>query len=208
MNRKFCTVAIGLAIAAFSGLANAQFSLPSVPGMGGGSAKTSSVSAESLVKNYVVGTKLVMNSNAKFFAALGLKDKAAEQELQANKLTEGATSSGLEDAAKVQTESSKALADEMNSKQVVFTAEGKKTYALGVLDLVSGIKSYIGMASDVKSFKPSVTSLGASAGAAIYVAKSLPNDITNLKDTLARSIAFAKANKIELPADATSALPG
>lgn len=205
MNRNFYAVAFGLAIAAYSGISCAQFSMPSIPGVGGGS-KASSVTAEGLVKNYVSGTKLVMNSNTKFLTALGLKELSEKQALASKNLTEGATSSGLEDAAKVQTESSKAMADAMDSKQVVLSAEGKKTYTLGLIDLAGGIKSYLGMASDVKGFTPSLTSIGASAGAAAYVVKSLPSSITSLKDTLTRSIAFAKENKIEVPADATSVL--
>lgn len=205
MNRKFYAAAFGLAMAAYSGLSFAQFGLPSLPGMGGG-AKASSVTAESLVKSYVVGTQLVMNSNAKFLSAVGLKDQSEKQALASKNLTEGATSSGLEDAAKVQTESSKAISDAMDSKKVVLTAEGKKTYALGLVDLALGLKSYLGMTSDVKGFKPGLSSLGASAGAAVYVAKSLPDSITSLKETLTRSIAFAKENKIEVPADATSFL--
>jgi len=207
MNRKFYVAAIGLAITAYSGLSFAQFSMPSIPGVGGGSgASASSVTAESLVKNYVVGTKLVMNSNEKFLLALGFKDQAAKQELAANDLTMGATSDGLEDAAKVQTESSKLLAETQTGEKVVLTAESKKTYTRGLIDLAGGIKSYIGMASDVKGFKPSLSSFGASAGAAVYVVKSLPDSITRLKDTLAQSIAFAKENKITVPPDATGIL--
>ena len=84
----------------------------------------------------------------------------------------------------------------MNSDKVVLTAEGKKTFALGLLDLAGGIASYAGMASDVQNFKPSMTSLGSSAGAAMFVVKSLPKSMTDLKDTLTRSVAFAKKNDI------------
>lgn len=147
-----------------------------------------------------------MNADAKLLEALGLKEQAAKEELAAKNLTEGATKGGLEDAAKVQTESSKALADAMTGNKVAFTADAKKNFTQGLGHLAGGIKSYIGMSSDVKSFKPGLGSFGGAGAAAVYIAKSLPDSITGLKDTLTRAIAFAKENKIQVPDDATSVL--
>lgn len=181
----------------------AQFgSLTGALGGGGGS----SVSADSLVKSYAAGTQLVMSSDVSLLKALGLKEHAEKEELAAKNLTQGPTTAAFEDAAKVQTETNKAMADAMGAKKVTLSAESKKDYARGVVDLVKGIKSYAGMAGDVKNFKPGISSFGSAAGAALYVVKSLPGSLSSLKDTLKRSIEFARENKIELPADATSVL--
>lgn len=182
----------------------AQFgSLAGALGGGGGG---SSVSADSLVKSYAAGTQLVMSSDVSLLKALGLKEHAEKEELAAKNLTQGPTTAAFEDAAKVQTETNKAMAEAMGAKKVTLSAESKKDYARGVVDLVKGIKSYAGMAGDVKNFKPGISSFGSAAGAALYVVKSLPGSLSSLKDTLKRSIEFAKENKIELPADATSVL--
>lgn len=197
---------LGIAIATTSSASFAQFGgITSALG-GGKTSSESSVTAEGLVKSYVGGAKQVMGADVNFLRALGLKDQADREELAAKNLTEGATSSGLEDAAKVQTESSTAMAEAMAAKKVTMSAASKKTYTLGLVELTKGIRSYMAMSSDVKNFKPGLTSLGASAGSAMYIVKSLPDSITNLKDTLQRAIAFAKENKIEVPADATSLL--
>ncbi len=207
MKKTIMVSILGVAIATASGASFAQFS-----GIGsalvGGKATSggSSVSPEGLVKSYVGGTKQVMSADVNFLNALGLKDHAAREELAAKNLTEGSTSSALEDAAKVQTENSAAMAEAMSGKSVTMSAASKKKYALGLVDLTKGLRSYMGMSSDVKNFKPSPTSLGASADSAMYIVKSLPDSITNLKDTLMRAVAFAKENKIEVPADATSLL--
>jgi hypothetical protein len=203
MSKRLIGTVLGLTIATLSMPSFAQFgSLGGALGGGGGS----SVSADSLVKSYVTGTQLVMSSDASLLKALGLKEQSEKAELGAKNLTQGATTAALEDAAKVQTESNKALAEAMGAKKVTLSADSKKDYARGVVDLVKGIKSYTGMAGDVKNFKPGISSLGSAAGAAIYVVKTMPGSLTNLKDTLKRSIDFAKENKIELPADATSVL--
>ncbi|AYH46125.1 hypothetical protein [Azoarcus sp. DN11] len=187
----------GVAAAQFGGLANA---LP------GGSKSAGGVTAESLVKSYVSGTKYVLASDAKLLSALGLKDQAAKSELQANNLTEGATVGSLEDAVKVQTESSKQLAEGFDNSKVALDAEGKKAFTLGLVDLAKGITSYSNMSSDVSKFTPSATSIGGAAGAAMFVVKTLPDTSTNLMNTLKKAVAFAKENKIEVPKEATSLL--
>lgn len=206
MRTKIIASVLGLAITCFSGAAFAQFG--GLAGALGGktAAAGGSVSAEGLVKSYVGGTKQVMSADVNFLKALGLKEQAEREELAAKNLTEGATSSGLEDAAKVQTESSAALAQAMADKKGNMTAEGKKQYTAGLLDLAKGIRSYMGISSDVKNFRPSPTSFGGAASSALFVVKTLPDSLINLKDAMARAIAFAQENKIEVPPDATNLL--
>lgn len=204
MKKNLIGTVLGLAVVTFTSPAFAQFG--GLAGALGGKSGGDSVSAESLVKSYVAGTQLVMSSDVSFLKALNLKELAEKEELAAKNLTQGPTSANLEEAAKIQSESSKALGETMDAKKVTMSADSKKDYVRGVVDLVKGIKAYTGMSADVKNFKPSVSSFGSGASAAVFVVKSLPATVSGLKDTLKRSIAFAKENKIELPADATSVL--
>lgn len=204
MSSKFFGTALVLAIATFSAPSHAQFG--GLANAMGGSSNSSGVSAETLVKSYVGGTGLVMSADVKLLTAMGFKEAAEREELAAKNLTQGPTLTALQDAAKIQTDNSKTLEEGMLDKKNAVSADGKKLFAAGVVDLVKGIKSYAGMSADVKGFKPSVSSLGSAAGAAAYVVKSLPGTLVNLKNTLKRSIDFAKENKIELPGDATSVL--
>lgn len=192
-------------------LAMVTLAAPSYAQLGGlgnalGGGGSSSVSAESLVKSYVGGTQQVMSADTYFLKALGLKEQAEKSELAAKNLTTGATVSGMQDAAKVQSESSKALETAMGGTKVAISAEGKKWYAQGLVDLVKGLKTYAGMSGDLKGFKPSVSSLGSGAAAAAYVVKSMPDTLSGLKNTLKRSVDFAKENKIEIPSDVNSVL--
>ena len=203
MKSKLLSIALLATIAALSTASFAQ--LPSFKNPLGGNSGDS-ITAEQLVKKYVGGTQNVMNADVYMLKALGLKDQAAKEELAAKNLTEGSTSAGLEDAAKVQTESSKALAEKLGEKNVVLSADSKKQYSLGLVELVKGIRDYVGLASDAKGFKPSLTAMGGAASAAVYIVKSLPGSTSNMKSTLGKAIDFAKQNKIEVPADATSLL--
>ncbi len=205
MKRHFIKYMIGATSIILANSAFAQ--LGGLGGLGGSKAGNSGgVSAEALVKSYVSGTKSVHTADAKLLSALGLKEEAAKAELQANNLTEGATASALEEAAKVQTENSKAIAAKLDGQKVALSAEGKKEFTSGLVNLAKGIKDYTNMSSDVKSFKPSMTSVGGAASAAMFVVKSLPDDTTNLIGTLKKAVSFAKENKIEVPKEATGLL--
>ena len=131
MKRTFIKCIIGATAIILANSAFAQLG-----GFGLGKSKSDNgggVSAEALVKSYVSGTKAIHTADAKMLSALGLKDEAAKAELQANNLTEGATASALEDAAKVQTENSKAIAVKLEDKKVTLDAEGKKNSPLACL---------------------------------------------------------------------------
>lgn len=204
MNKKLLEVLACLAVSTIATSAFA-FNLPAVPSATGGAAASGGASAEQIVKKYVGGTKNVISADTNMLKALGLKDQAAKSELSAKTMTEGATSDALEDAAKVQTESSKAIEAKMTGEKVVMDAASKKQFANGMVDLASGIKQYIGMSSDVKGFKPSVSSVGGATGSAIFIAKSLPTSTSNLMGTLKKAIEFSKANDIAVPKEASEA---
>lgn len=204
MKKSISVMLLALGMAAVTPVAFGQFG--GLQKLGLGSGGSSSISAEDLVKKYVSGTKNVMGADVLMLQAVGLKDAAAKEELAAKKLTEGATSSSLDDAAKIQTESSKALSDKFTENKVVLSAEGKKKFTQGLVALAKGISDYTGIGGDVKNFKPSPTSVGSAAGAAMYVVKSLPDSSSRLMTTLKHAIAFAKENKIEVPSEATSLL--
>lgn len=193
-----------LLIVAVSGVASAG--LPGLDKLTGGSGSgSSSVSSDQIVKKYVGGQKSVLKADAKMLAAVGLKDQAAKAELQAKNLTEGATTGALEDAAQVQTESSKALSDKMSGEKVVMDEESKKQFSAGMADLGKGIAQYVGMSADAKGFKPNAAALNGSTASAAYVVKSLPGSISALGATLKKAIEFSKANDIAVPKEATDA---
>jgi len=209
MKTKFVTVILGMALLGASGVACAQFGGlgGKLTGVTGGS--SSNVSPEAIVTKYVGGAQSVNKADVKMLRAVGLKEEADRAELQAKNLTEGATQGALEDATKVQTESSKALQDKFASGKVEMDEKSKKQFADGMADLGRGLLAYVGMSKEASGFKPAPTSIGASALSAAYVVKSLPDSIKTLGSTLKSSIDFAKTNNIPVPkeaADATSAI--
>jgi hypothetical protein len=205
MNKKLVMTALGLAIATLATPSFAQFGgLGKALGGGGAATAGSNVSAESLVQSYVAGTNQVVKARVNLLTALNKKDLAEAEALAAKNMTEGPTKASLEGVAQLQTEDNKAFAAALKDSNVVLDDNSKKLYAAGLVDLVKGIKAYTGMAGDVKNFKPSLTSIGGAATAAVFVIKTMPGTLSTLKETLQQSIAFAKANNLPVPAEATS----
>lgn len=203
MKSSYVKAISGIALVLASGIASAQLggfakSL-GVGGSGGGA------TAEQIVAKYVGGTQSVMRADANMLAAVGLKDEAEKAAVQAKNLTEGATKNSLEEAAAVQTASSKALEEKLSGKKIEMDAASKKQFADGLVDLAKGVVQYVGMSKDVSGFKPSAASLGNAAGSALYVAKGLPDSIKGLGHTLKTAIDFAKANNIPVPKEANDA---
>ncbi len=199
---KLVVATAGLVALAVSGTASAQ--LGGLGKLGGGSS-SGSVSSDQIVAEYVAGDRSVLSAQGNMLTAVGLKDEGDKAALESKNLTDGATKDNLEEAGKIQTDSSKALQDKMNDKKVVMDANAKKQFGQGLLDLSKGIILYVNMKKDVSGYKPGISSLGASALSAGYVVKSLPGSIVNLGTTLKAAITFAQSNNIPVPKEASDA---
>src|SRR5882757_5444747 len=179
--------------------------MPSIPGFGGKSSGGPDlmVSQTSLVTSYVAASKDVLTSQSKMLQALGLKDQGAKAQAEADALNSGATTVNLESAASVQSESSKALSDALKASVPNLDAESKKTYALGLGSLASGLNKYTGMRSNIDGFN------GGLAGASVlqapklrsgaYIVKTFPGNMQRLTETMKNAVAFARAHGIEVP---------
>jgi hypothetical protein len=204
MKRNIITAILGVAILAASGLASAQLGGFGKLG-GGGNSGGAGPTADQIVSKYVKGTQSVMRANANMLSAVGLKVEGEKAALQAKNLTEGATKDSLEDASKVQTESSKALEAKLGGEKFKMDEASKKQYGEGMVDLAKGIIQYVSLSKDVSGFKPTLTSIGGASGSALYVAQSLPGSVKNLSQTLKMAINFSKANGIPVPKEANDA---
>ena len=202
--KKWIGLVMATALIAVSGVAHAQFGGLASSFLGG--SQKGGISAEMIVQKYVQGSKDVMTADVHLLKALGLKEQADKEALAIRNLTEGATASGLKDATKVQTESSKAIAARMQEKNIVMDEQSKQVYTTGLLHLAKGVIQYTSLLGDLKNFEPSVASIGTAGNAALYVGQSLPESSTSLLNTLKNAVTFAQQNQIEIPKEATDLL--
>ena len=150
-------VLCSLLAAAFTvpGVALAQFSMPSLPGMGGsksGGGAQADLSGQqaSLVKNFIGANVDVLKANAKMSDALGLKKEAATAEAEAQSLSTGSTvdKDSASKAATVVADTGGAIEAKLAEKPVL-DAAAKANYAQGLVSLASGIVRYTGLGKDV-----------------------------------------------------------
>ncbi len=187
--------------------------IPSFGGLGSKLAGGGDLAGQqtNLVKSYAAGGKAVLSSQSKLLEALGLKDQAATAQATANALGDGATAQNLQDANKVQSDSSTALSDALKNQNATLDAQSKQTYTQGLVLLASGLIKYTGMKQDVAGFSkglagPGALQAGSKLQAGAYIVKTLPSSISNTSSTLSSAVSFAKSHGIEVPPDATAAL--
>jgi hypothetical protein len=211
MNKGIAAVAVLAVLAGTPIIALSQ--IPSFGGLGSKLGGGSDLSGQqtNLVKSYAAGGKDVLSSQSKLLEALGLKDQAATAQATANALGDGATAQNLQDANKVQSDSSSALSDALKNQNATLDAQSKQTYTQGLVLLASGLIKYTGMRQDVAGFSkglagPEALQAGTKLQAGAYIVKTLPGSISNTSSTLSSAVSFAKSHGIEVPPDATAAL--
>lgn len=192
------TAAVLVSTASYAQFGNLIGSSASAVTGGGGS----SVSVKQITENYIAGSKQIVSAQTNLLKAVDQNVKVDEQAAIVRNLTSGATSQQIEDADKIITERNAALKEAYSQKGLVLDAKAKKQFALGMKDFALGVISYVKLGVSVKGFSPSASDIG-SAGTAIAIAKSVPTDISNLKDTFGVIYDYAKSNNIPLPKEAT-----
>jgi hypothetical protein len=212
MKKLLVTAALAVAAAAPT-VVLAQFSMPSIPGLGksGGSTAGADVvgQGDALVRNYVAANKEVLSANGKMLAALGLKDKAAAADATVNSMSGGATEGNLSEGNKVVADSGGAIAAEL-AKKPVLDASAKAVFAAGLANLVNGSIKYVGLGKDVKDMGTSLKGASplqlAKLSSAAWVVSKFPGAASELYDTLKVAIKFAKEQNIPLPANTGDAM--
>jgi hypothetical protein len=211
--KKLVASALIAFAAAAPGLVQAQFSMPSIPGMGksGASAPAADLSGQqdALVRNFVAANKDVLTANSRMADALGLKSAAAASQSQADQMGSGATEGSIKDANKVVADTDGAIAAEL-AKKPVLDAAAKAKFGEGLVHLVSGTTKYAGMGKDVTSMVDGIKNASplqmAKLSSAAYVVSKFPASASDLAKTLKAAMDFAKEQGISQPANAQDAL--
>jgi hypothetical protein len=204
--KRLIAIAVLTASAAAPTALFAQFSMPTIPGLGkpaGGAPADLGGQQDSLMRNFSSA------NNATMAEALGLKDQATSAQTAANALTEGATKDNLSDANKAVADTGGAIAAAM-AKKPELDAASKATFATGLVSLLSGVTRYVGLSSDVKNMSMGLK--GASPmqmpklGSALYVVSNFPSSASQLSKAVQNATAFAKENGIAVPANSADAM--
>ncbi len=213
MNKLQTAIAASLLALGASTAAQAQFSLPSIPGVkslgSGAPAVDLSGQQDGLVRGYVSANKDVLEANGLMAGALGLKQEAATAQATSAALTDGATKGNLEDSNKAVGELSAKVAAAMASKPVL-DEQSKAQYSKGLLLLASGVAKFTGVGKNVSNMGSSLKSVSPmqlpKLQSAVYIVSNFPTSMTNVGGALQNAISFAQSQDIPVPASANDVL--
>ena len=201
MNKIRVLILLSAFCAVFAEPSSAQFGNLLGGLKGGGS------SPESLVKGYTEGAQMVLKAQERLLTAVGKKEEAAKAALQAENLTKGATEQSLSDAARDQSANSQILQESFNAQGTTMDAQSKVVYAQGLGLLGKGTARYLALVPEARGFKPTIAAVSpGTLQSAAFVAKTLPDNATNLQGTLSAAVKYGQSQGVEVPADATAAL--
>jgi hypothetical protein len=173
---------------------------------------------DGLVNSYVGSAQQISQAQIRFAKALGLKDEAAALKAETKALGSGSVSAS---SIKKQQARSKALDEKIAEKMATggeLTGEGRKMFASGLLPYSVGLAAGAVMSAEAKNFGESVESYVKDSSLmekmkvmkkvkpGLYVASSMPDYLKKLGSTSKAILDFAKANKIEIPKEASDAL--
>jgi hypothetical protein len=163
-------------------------------------------SATQIIEQYVASSKQVLSSYGTLLDAVKDKDGAAKIQAHSKNLTSSMTSNQIDESSVIISESNKKFKDELS--KVTLDADSQKKFNSGAVSLGIGALSYLKVALQVKGYRPSPNDISI-AGPALEVAKNIPGDMVNLKNSVLSVTDYYKTRNLPLPKeleDATSAL--
>ncbi len=175
----------------------------------GGASSTSSgpdmgAQQDQLVRTYVAAGKDVSTANDHLANALGIKTRAINDAATSDSLA----AKDIEAQDKAISANAAAVSEALKSGATLKDSEAKAKYAKGLLFLATGMKKYTDMSKSAQGFSSGLSSVNpmqlTSLQSGVYVAKSLPTNVSNLSSVLKSAIDFATKNGVEIPKEATS----
>jgi hypothetical protein len=163
-------------------------------------------SATQIIEQYVASSKQVLSSYETLSEAVKDKDGAAKFKAHSKNLTSSMTSSQIDENSEIISEFGKKFKDDLS--KVTLDADSQKKFNSGAVSLGIGALSYLKVATKVKGYKPSLNDVSI-AGPALEVAKNIPGDMVNLKNSVLAVTDYYKTRNLPIPkemGDATSAL--
>jgi hypothetical protein len=204
--KKTLVLSLAAALLATAPLSHAQFGNLLGGAKSGSASSGADLSGQQdlLTRSYVAAGKEVVTANGHLLSALGINAESVNAAATADSLS----AKDIEAQDKAVSAGAAAVSEALKSGASLKDGEAKTRYAQGLLHLAVGLKKYTDMRKDVQGFSSSVSSAsplqlpGLQSG--IYVAKSLPSNVSNLGTVLKSAVDFARSNGVEVPKDATS----
>jgi hypothetical protein len=203
MQNKFLALCAVAAIFANPGIAQAQ--------VGNGGATYSDVTGKNawadFTPRFVTGTLDAMAAQASMMTALGLAEQAASVTAQAKDLNRDTAPGTVESIMGARAKAAQALSAKLAMPGLTLDDAKKGQFGADIDALARAIKLYEEISTDLPWMKTQLRGAGAKGRTGLFVAKSIPDYIRDMKVELATAVTFAKANKIDFAPEVNTLLP-
>lgn len=203
MQNKFLALCAVAAIFASPGIAQAQ--------VGNGGATYSDVAGKNawadFTPRFVTGTLDAMAAQASMMTALGLSEQAASVTAQAKDLNRDTPPGMVESIMGARAKAALVLNAKLATPGLTLDDAKKGQFGADIDALARAIKLYEEISTDLPWMKTQLRGAGAKGRTGLFVAKSIPDYIRDMKAELATAVTFAKANKIEFSPEVATLLP-
>ena len=211
---------IALALATtFAAPAHAQFG--KLKDLAGGGSSSSSSSAapseadqEALVRRFAASQSHSLQAQTSFAKAFGLAEQVQLLEAERQALSSGSVNVDQMKKSVSVSEAAQAAIDERVAAKPELSAESKKHYSDGLVELAASAVEGQKLSGEASTFANGMKNLGATQLATVgrklaagaWVAKESPGYLKGLYSSSKAALTFARASKIKVPGNAESML--
>jgi hypothetical protein len=202
MQNKFLALCAVAAIFANPGIARAQ--------QGSGTIQFDATSRNAwsdFTPRFVTASLDAIGAQASMMTALGLNEQAASVTAEAKALSRDTAPGTIETIMAARASAALALAAKMATAGQALADVKKSQFGADIDALARAVKQYEEISTDLPYLKVQLRGAGAKGRTGLFVAKSMPNYIRDLKQELAGAVAFAKANNIAYAPEVNALLP-
>ena len=202
MQNKFLSMCAVAALVATPALVQAQ--------VGNGGATYSEVNNKTMMAEFmpkfIGASRIAIAAQASMGTAIGMGEQAAALTTQASELKLDSAPGIVEKVMDARNAGALAVNAKLASAGLVIDAAKKPQFGADIEDLARTIKQFEELSIDLPYMKTQLRGAGAKGRTGLFVAKSLPGYVKEMKAELAAAAVFARANGIALAPEVNAQL--
>jgi len=181
-------------------VANAQFNLPSIPGIGGSKNSAPAEDPAALVANVRNSMSSFVNAKIGLIEAMGGSDQVAAQKQLLEGLKKGDAAASKEDLETIVSldKATNEMLAKKTAENAKLDAQNKAAASKAMLQYVSGLVSSKKVINSISGLTKNPMALLGNLGAVTYLAKEMPSMVSSGASTTSTLFTYLGANGVDI----------
>jgi len=199
-NHHIIKLALASTVIAFSTAADAQFGMPSLPGIGGSKNSAPAEDPAAVVANVRNSMSLFVNAKIGLIEAMGGSDQVAAQKQLLEGLKKGDAAASKEDLETIVSldKATNEMLAKKTAENAQLDAKSKAAAGKAMLQYVSGLVSSKKVINSISGLTKNPMALGSNLGAVTYLAKEMPTVVSSGASTTSTLFKYLGANGVDI----------